>query len=53
MDNNNNYNFNIGPSIQELFTPGTKILEGHNRHLGILRVMDSLLVKNMGFLTLE
>jgi Bifunctional DNA primase/polymerase, N-terminal len=51
--NNNNYNFNIGPSIQELFTPGTKILEGHNRHLGILRVMDSLLVKNMGFLTLN
>ena len=52
-DNTNNYNFNIGPSIQELFTPGTKILEGHNRHLGILRVMDSLLVKNMGFLTLD
>ena len=50
---NNNYNFNIGPSIQELFTPGTKILEGHNRHLGILRVMDSLLIKNMGFLTLD
>ena len=47
---NNNYNFNIGPSIQELFTPGTKILEGHNRHLGILRVMDSLLIKNMEFL---
>jgi P4 family phage/plasmid primase-like protien len=50
---NNNSNFNIGPSIQELFTPGTKILEGHNRHLGILRLMDSLLVKNMGFLTLD
>jgi P4 family phage/plasmid primase-like protien len=52
-NNNNNYNFNIGPSIQELFTHGTQILEGHNRHLGILRVMDSLLVKNMGFLTLD
>ncbi|HSF51545.1 MAG TPA: bifunctional DNA primase/polymerase, partial [Nitrososphaeraceae archaeon] len=52
-NNNNNYNFNIGPSIQELFTPGTKILKGHNRHLGILRAMDSLLVKNMGFLTLD
>src|SRR5215207_2893500 len=51
--NNINYNFNIGPSIEELFTPGTKILEGHNRHLGILRVMDSLLVKNMKFLTLD
>ena len=48
-----NYNYNIGPSIQELFSPGTKILEGHNRHLGILRIMDSLLIKNMGFLTLE
>jgi P4 family phage/plasmid primase-like protien len=51
-NNNNNYS-EIGPSIQELFTPGTKILEGHNRHLGILRVMDSLLIKNMGYLTLE
>jgi P4 family phage/plasmid primase-like protien len=51
-NNNNNYS-DIGPSIQELCTPGTKILEGHNRHLGILRVMDSLLIKNMGFLTLE
>jgi putative DNA primase/helicase len=51
--NNYDYNFNIGPSIQELFSPGTKILEGHNRHLGILRVMDSLLIKNMGLLTLE
>ena len=52
-NNGNNNGNSIGPSIQELFTPGTKILEGHNRHLGILRVMDSLLVKNMGFLTLE
>ena len=54
--NNNNNNSNndvISPSIQELFTPGTKILEGHNRHLGILRVMGSLLIKNMGYLTLE
>ena len=54
---NNNTNPNneviISPSIQELFTPGTKILEGHNRHLGILRVMGSLLIKNMGYLTLE
>jgi putative DNA primase/helicase len=53
IGNYNYNNFNIGPSIQELFSPGTKILEGHNRHLGILRVMDSLLIKNMGFLTLE
>jgi putative DNA primase/helicase len=52
---NNKYNNNsdIGPSISELFITGTKILEGHNRHLGILRVMDSLLIKNMGLLTLE
>jgi hypothetical protein len=48
IGNYNYNNFNIGPSIQELFSPGTKILEGHNRHLGILRVMDSLLIKNMG-----
>ena len=54
-NNNNNPNNDviISPSIQELFTPGTKILEGHNRHLGILRVMGSLLIKNMGYLTLE
>ena len=54
--NNTNYsnnNIDISPSIQELFSPGTKILEGHNRHLGILRVMDSLLIKNMGLLKLE
>ncbi len=52
-NNNNSNNYDVSPSIQELFTPGTKILEGHNRHLGILREMDSLLLKNMGFLTLE
>jgi P4 family phage/plasmid primase-like protien len=56
-NNNNSTNYNnnsdIGPSIQELFSPGTKILEGHNRHLGILRVMDSLLIRNMGLLKLE
>ena len=51
--NYNNNNSDIGPSIQELFSPGTKILEGHNRHLGILRVMDSLLIRNMGLLTSE
>ena len=50
--NNSNNNI-ISPSIQELFTPRTKILEGHNRHLGILRVMGSLLIKNMGYLRLE
>src|SRR5215208_2247249 len=52
----NNYNSNntdIGPSISELFSDETKILKGHNRHLGILRVMDSLLRRNMGLLTLE
>jgi hypothetical protein len=50
---NNNNNSDISPSIQELFSPGTRILKGHNRHLGILRVMDSLLIKNMGLLTIE
>ena len=54
-DNNDNSsnNNNISPYIQELFTSGTKIIEGHNRHLGMLRVMDSLLMKNIGFLTLD
>ena len=50
----NNYNnSDIGPSIQELFDPGTRILKGHNRHLGILRIMGSLLIRNMGLLKLE
>ena len=55
-DNDNNSRSshnNISPSIQELFTPGTKIIEGHNRHLGMLRVLDSLLIKNIGFLSLD
>jgi hypothetical protein len=51
--NNNNSNFNIRPSIQELFTPGTKILEGHNRHEALLRIMESLLQRNRGILSLE
>ena len=54
-NNSTNYNNNsdIGPSIHELFDPGHRILKGHNRHLGILRVMDSLLIRNMGLLKLE
>jgi P4 family phage/plasmid primase-like protien len=52
-DNNYNKNSDISPSISELFSPRTRILKGHNRHLGILRVMDSLLIKNMELLTFE
>lgn len=32
--------------IEELFKPETKILEGHNRHEGILRLMESLIAHN-------
>ena len=39
--------------IKDLFKPGTKILEGHNRHLEILRVMESLLQRNRGILPIE
>ena len=37
-------------SIKDLLTPGTQILEGHNRHQGELRVMESLLLRNQTIL---
>jgi Bifunctional DNA primase/polymerase, N-terminal len=39
--------------IEDLFKPETKIYEGENRHEAILRVMDALLSRNKGILTLE
>ncbi|MGD1837822.1 MAG: hypothetical protein ACPKPY_07165 [Nitrososphaeraceae archaeon] len=45
-------NNNLIP-IKDLFESETKILEGHNRHEALLRVMESLLQRNRGIMTLE
>ena len=50
--NDNNSYTSLKP-VEELFKPGTKILEGHNRHEALLRVMESLLQRNRGILSLE
>ena len=39
--------------IEDLFKHETRILEGHNRHEALLRVMESLLQRNRGIMTLE
>jgi len=36
--------------IKDLFKSGTKILEGHNRHEALLRVMESLLIRNQNII---
>ena len=38
-------------SIQDLFKPGTEILEGENRHEGLLRAMESLILRNQTILS--
>jgi Bifunctional DNA primase/polymerase, N-terminal len=37
--------------IEELFKPGFKVLEGHNRHEALLRVMESLITRNRNILS--
>ena len=49
--NDNSESYKI--PIEDLFKPETKIYEGKNRHEAILRVMDALLSRNKGILTLE
>jgi len=39
--------------MEELFKPGFPTLEGHNRHERLLRMMESLLVRNRRILPLE
>lgn len=39
--------------IEELFQEDFTVLEGHNRHEALLRVMESLIVRNIRILTLE
>ena len=39
--------------LADLFKSETRILQGHNRHEALLRVMESLLQRNRGIMTLE
>lgn len=39
--------------IQDLFQSDFKIVEGNNRHEALMRVMESLILRNLGILTLE
>jgi hypothetical protein len=39
--------------IQDLFKPDFTILEGHNRHEGLMRIMESLIARTSGILSLE
>jgi hypothetical protein len=39
--------------IEELFKPVYKVLEGHNRHEALLRVMESLILRNHNIFSLE
>ena len=45
-EDNNNSNYSNQISIEELWNSETIILEGHNRHLELLRIMESLLQTN-------
>ena len=45
-NNNNNSSYQYQVPIEELWKSDNKILEGHNRHLELLRIMESLLQKN-------
>ena len=50
--NNDSLSLSNKIPIEELFKPETKILEGHNRHEALLRIMESLLQRNRGILSL-
>jgi hypothetical protein len=50
---NDNGNGNALTPITDLFKDGFAIVEGHNRHLALLRVMDSLISRNYGILSLD
>ena len=45
-NSNNNNSTGYQTPIEDLWKPETKILEGHNRHLELLRIMESLLQNN-------
>ena len=39
--------------IQDLFKPDFTIFEGHNRHEALMRIMESLIARNSGILSLR
>jgi hypothetical protein len=49
--NKNNYSIKI--PIEDLFKAETRIVEGHNRHEAVLRVIESLIQRNKNILSLE
>ena len=53
FDNTSSTNGSYKIPIEDLFKPDTQIYEGENRHEAILRVMDALLSRNKGILTLD
>lgn len=55
LDDNRNYDQTTSDKIliKDLFQPDFVILEGNNRHEGLLRAMESLLKRNQGILDLE
>jgi hypothetical protein len=52
-DDQKNQSYSGKIPIQDLFQPDFVILEGNNRHEGLLRVMESLLKRNQSILDLE
>ncbi|HEU4822480.1 MAG TPA: hypothetical protein VFS97_03565, partial [Nitrososphaeraceae archaeon] len=46
-------NGNAQVPIEDLFRKDLRICEGHNRHEALMRVMESLIVRNSGILSLE
>jgi hypothetical protein len=51
--NNSTNSYDSQIPIEELFRPGYPTQEGHNRHERLLRMMESLLMRNRGILTIE
>jgi hypothetical protein len=47
------YNSKTQIPIEDLFKPDFTVVEGHNRHEVLLRVMESLIVRNSGILPLQ
>ncbi len=53
LENGKTSNTSCSIPIQDLFKPDTKILEGHNRHEGLLRATESLLIRNKNIFSLD
>jgi hypothetical protein len=53
IDYLNNKNDRLLIPIRDLFQPENRILEGHNRHEALLRVMESLILRNRTIFSLE